>query len=148
MASNSRITRTTRSMSFKTRPSAFNANVTLDEPVSNLSDLSQEHDTDGPAPRKRQKTDASAPRKVVKREKSPKKRKPIPQALANPHPGDAAAHDSTRLHNGLRSDTTQGERSKGSSQLDTTARQTLTRPRIEDLQRLSPSCSRHKPRIK
>jgi endonuclease-3 len=86
MASNSRITRTTRSMSFKTRPSAFNANVTLYEPVSDLSDLSQEHDTDGPAPRKRQKTDASAPRNVVRREISPKKRKPIPQALANRHP--------------------------------------------------------------
>ncbi|KAF7777687.1 hypothetical protein Agabi119p4_3759 [Agaricus bisporus var. burnettii] len=89
MASTSRITRTTRSMSFKARPSAFNANVTLYELAgepSALPDLKRELETDESTPRKRQRTDASSPKKVVKGEKSPKKPKPIPQALSIPHP--------------------------------------------------------------
>jgi endonuclease-3 len=76
-------------MSFKTHPSAFNANVTLYEPVHDSSappDPKREVDANGPAPRKRQKTDASSPRKVVKRERAPKKPKAIPQALLTPHP--------------------------------------------------------------
>ncbi|EKM83215.1 hypothetical protein AGABI1DRAFT_69456 [Agaricus bisporus var. burnettii JB137-S8] len=89
MASTSRITRTTRSMSFKARPSAFNANVTLYELAgkpSALPDLKRELETDESTPRKRQRTDASSPKKVAKGKKSPKKPKPIPQALSIPHP--------------------------------------------------------------
>ncbi|XP_006458690.1 hypothetical protein AGABI2DRAFT_63644 [Agaricus bisporus var. bisporus H97] len=76
-------------MSFKARPSAFNANVTLYELAgepSALPDLKRELETDESTPRKRQRTDASSPKKVVKGEKSLKKPKPIPQALSIPHP--------------------------------------------------------------
>lgn len=107
MASSSRLTRTTRSMSFKTRPGPFNANVTIYEPDDSSSGtaetslensrrtkrIKREHDAEGSTssaskstPRKRQKADASSPRKVVRAASSPKKPKPIPQALATPHP--------------------------------------------------------------
>ncbi|KAF9453738.1 DNA glycosylase [Macrolepiota fuliginosa MF-IS2] len=106
-SSSSRITRTTaRSMSLRTRPSILNSSVTIYEPedIEALSTsvspepipessrrtkrIKREYDYEPPAsstPRKRQKSDASIPRKVVKAT-PPKKAKPIPQALAEPHP--------------------------------------------------------------
>lgn len=97
-------------MSFKTRPSAYNSSVTIYEPGDieapstsapleaspessrRTKRIKREHDTEAsasstpePMSRKRQRADASAPRKVV-RAISPKKPKPIPQALASPHP--------------------------------------------------------------
>jgi endonuclease-3 len=91
-------------MSFKTRQSVHNSSVTLYEPAEiedsfpspepprKTKRIKTEHDIDRPAPsasdstpRKRQKADATSPKKVIKAA-SPKKAKPIPQALASPHP--------------------------------------------------------------
>lgn len=101
---------TTRSMAFKTRSSSCNPSVTIYEPEDVEEELSptattstahkrqtkrikREPDAEtSPSstpdypPKKRQKYDASSPRKVVKPFASPKKPKPIPQALASPHP--------------------------------------------------------------
>ncbi len=98
---------TTRSMALKARPSPNNVSVTIYEP----EDIESSSLSSAPSPanerqRKRMKKepvfetspsstrklsprkfDASSPRKVVKpTAKSPKKPKPIPQALASPHP--------------------------------------------------------------
>ncbi|KXN91920.1 hypothetical protein AN958_11305 [Leucoagaricus sp. SymC.cos] len=87
-------------MTFRTRQSAFNPSVTLfepddiedsfpsPEPPQRKKRIKTEQDAEASSsstPSKRQKTDAASPRKVVKAA-SPKKPKPIPQALASPHP--------------------------------------------------------------